>query len=165
MDVDRDSLVDDLTDTNGNGLADIVEEELGGVPLPIPDTDNDGTPDFLDSDSDNDGVADTNETIGGLDVDGDGIHDDSEDLNGDGVADSCQLLTGVPVEILDSDGDGVFDHLDSVDNTGGGGGCSLLPVNSSKAETTDLLVTILSFLLALDTLFLIRYINKVKANY
>jgi len=142
MDVDRDSLVDDLTDTNGNGLADIVEEELGGVPLPIPDTDNDGTPDFLDRDSDNDGVADTNETIGGLDVDGDGIHDDSEDLNGDGVADSCELLVGVPVEFLDSDGDGISDHLDSVDKTGGGGGCSVASVGTTSSIPLYLLVPV-----------------------
>jgi len=114
--------VDNFVDTNNNGLNDANEPLLGGVALPIPDTDSDGTPDFLDTDSDNDGVSDANEILGAIDVDGDGINDDSADLNGDGVADSCHPATGVPIEFLDSDGDGIPNHLDS---TNSGNGCSL----------------------------------------
>lgn len=114
-------MVDDPTDKNENGLADIVEEELGGDSLPLIDTDNDGTPDFLDEDSDGDGICDVIEA-GGIDEDGDCILDDSEDLNGDGVADSVHPDTGEPLQFQDSDGDGIFDHLD---NTSQGGGCSV----------------------------------------
>jgi len=126
LDEDRDCVVDNFADSDEDGLNDAQDPDQGGVALPLTDTDNDEAPDFVDSDSDNDGVTDANETMGGLDVDGDGVQDDSEDLNGDGVADSCHPATGTPVEFLDSDGDGIFDHLDSNDNTPqGGGGCSI----------------------------------------
>ena len=80
--------------------------------LALPDTDGDGTPDFLDKDSDNDGMTDTNETAGCEDANDDGIHDDSADANNDGLADSVHPETGTPCIILDTDGDGLPDHLD-----------------------------------------------------
>ena len=129
-DRDRDGISDDFVDVDMDGLHDEHDPDQGGMKLPLPDTDNDGTPDFLDTDSDDDGVTDTNETIGGRDVDGDGIYDDSEDLNGDGLADDCHPATGNPLEFLDTDGDGIFDHLDSNNTTSQGGGCSVAPVGN-----------------------------------
>jgi hypothetical protein len=141
VDEDRDCVADDFTDSDKDGLNDQQNPDLGGTPLPLPDTDNDGVPDFLDTDSDNDGVVDTNETVGGMDVDGDGILDDSEDLNKDGLADSVDPHTGTPLEFLDSDGDGIFDHLDVNDNTGqGGGGCSIAATGAKTSMPLYLLI-------------------------
>ncbi len=47
-----------ITDANNNGLDDNYESSQGGTDLTPPDTDSDGTPDYLDSDSDNDRVSD-----------------------------------------------------------------------------------------------------------
>jgi hypothetical protein len=141
LDEDRDCVVDSFIDLDGDGLNDAQDTDQGGVEITLTDTDDDGTPDFLDPDSDNDGVADTNETAGGIDVDGDGIHDDSEDLSGDGVADSCQPGTGIPIQFLDSDGDGILDHLDSNDNTGqGNGGCSIAAAGVKTSMPLYLLI-------------------------
>lgn len=134
-DSDRDGMSDNYVDSDGDGLHDEHDEDYVGNVLDCPDTDGDGVPDFLDTDSDGDGVADANETIGGMDVDGDGIHDDSEDLNGDGLADSVHPDTGDPLAFMDSDGDGIFDHLDSSDATGGvSGGCSIASVGSTTTS-------------------------------
>ncbi len=140
IDDDRDCVVDDPTDTNENGLADIVEEELGGRPLRLMHTDNDGRPDFLDEDSDGDGICDVIEA-GGVDEDGDCIHDDSEDLNGDGLADSLHPDTGTPLQFQDSYGDGIFDHLDK--NSQGGGGCSIASVGTKYSFPVYCLVPVL----------------------
>ncbi len=133
---------DNYVDSDGDGLHDEHDEDNVGNVLECPDTDGDGVPDFLDTDSDNDGVADANETIGGMDVDGDGIHDDSEDLNGDGLADSVHPDTGIPLIIIDTDGDGIPNHLDANDNTGGGG-CSVVAAGGvKKSMPLYLLITL-----------------------
>jgi hypothetical protein len=51
--------VDVFLDTNGNGLHDEYDPEVGGSPLPLPDSDGDGIPDFLDN-VHNDGVQEDN---------------------------------------------------------------------------------------------------------
>ena len=98
------------TDANGDGIDDDAT---------FPDTDGDGIPDFRDTDSDNDGVADALEGgASGTDSDQDGIDDafdvDSTlgtDANGDGIDDAAS-----PV---DSDNDGTPDYLDlDSDNDG-----------------------------------------------
>ena len=72
-----------------------------------------GTPDYLDLDSDNDGLPDAFESgVTGIDTDGDGIDDAFDvdaitggvDTNNDGVDDNAAAL--------DTDGDGQPDHLD-----------------------------------------------------
>jgi len=101
IDSDSDGIVDYLDlDSDNDAIPDTVEAQLtsgyddendgdvsddtndSGVPpygLLIPvDTDDDGTPDYLDSDSDNDGVTDINEnglTLTNTDDDHDGIDD------------------------------------------------------------------------------------------
>ena len=61
----------------------------GGKPSDMPDFDGDGIPNFLDLDSDNDGIPDLIE-MGGVDADGDGKVDvpgEWTDSNGDGIHD------------------------------------------------------------------------------
>ncbi len=69
MDIDNNGLVDGLSDVNGDGLHDSYFLS----PLPIPDSDDDKLPDYLDLDSDDDGVLDIDEGI--KDSDNDGIPD------------------------------------------------------------------------------------------
>jgi large repetitive protein len=123
---DHDGRVDGAV--SANGVADVVEDFLdSGVVKRAIDTDSDQLPDFLDADSDGDGVADSADarprddkrcrdsdddgcddcTSGkddvkndGPDSDGDGVCDASSDRDGDGVPD---------VTDLDDDGDGILD--------------------------------------------------------
>jgi hypothetical protein len=75
------------------------------------DTDGDGTPDYLDEDSDGDGILDIDE--GGGDIDNDGIPNNQDtDADGDGIDDIAEGAG-------DDDGDGIPDYLDSdADNDG-----------------------------------------------
>ena len=103
-DADNDDQVDDFIDTNNDGL----DDTLAASPLPLPDSDNNGIPDYRDNgDLDNDGIVDTID----LDTDNDGIPDsvenedeDMKDTDGDGIPDSRDL---------DSDNDGLFDLAES----------------------------------------------------
>lgn len=107
VDLNTDGRLDDITDTNGNGLADHLERK----PLGIPDTDKDGIPDYLDLDSDNDGLLDRIESGG--DFDGDKIPDFRDmDSDNDWIADGIEGL-------LDSDKDGIPNYLDA-DSDGDG---------------------------------------------
>jgi hypothetical protein len=104
-------------DANHNGVDDAYEG------IAMRDTDRDGIPDYLDADSDNDGVSDVREmllvALLGADTDGDGIDDAIDvdatggvDANGDGVDDS-------KVRFVDTDGDSVPDYMDAdSDNDG-----------------------------------------------
>jgi outer membrane protein OmpA-like peptidoglycan-associated protein len=116
-----------------NGVADSVEDRVdsGVVTAPI-DTDGDKLPDFLDVDSDADGVQDGDDerpldTKHCRDTDNDGCDDctsgkddvknDGRDQDGDGRCDPPvdRDLDGIPnVDDLDDDGDGI---LDSDENT------------------------------------------------
>lgn len=130
-DYDRDGLVFSgvaWSDSNGNGMHDAFEG-LTGL-----DTDGDGTPDYLDLDSDNDSIFDVveNDGFGDLDIDGDGVGDGNDagtgiandNFDNDGLlalidgndndADSDDHGAGYngynfPV---DTDGDGIPDYLD-----------------------------------------------------
>ncbi|MFS4417967.1 gliding motility-associated C-terminal domain-containing protein [Maribacter sp. 2307ULW6-5] len=110
-DDDGDGIIDGFTDADGNGLDDATQT----TPLPTEDTDGDGTPDYLDLDSDNDGIPDVTEA-GGTDADGDGVIDGFTDANNDGLDDAT---AATPLENPDSDGDGIVDVLDlDSDNDG-----------------------------------------------
>jgi len=65
-DLDGSGTIDNFTDLDADGIDDAV----AAVPAMIIDTDGDGSPDYRDLDSDNDGVSDIEET-GGIDADGD----------------------------------------------------------------------------------------------
>jgi len=137
-DVDRDGLSDNFVDIDMDGLHDEHDPDQTGNILALPDTDNDGTPDFLDLDSDNDGMTDAEEA-GGLDENGDGIHDEAEDLNRDGLADACHPDTGTPLPILDLNSNGVPDHLEAESN-GGSNSCSLAEPGASPSIPLYLLI-------------------------
>ncbi|WP_459471052.1 invasin domain 3-containing protein [Aquirufa beregesia] len=94
-------------DVNGNGLADFLE----GNPAPVPDTDKDGTPDYIDLDSDGDGVADKIELTNDPDKDGRPNYRD-KDSDGDWLGDSDERDT-------DNDGDRIANYLDD-DSDGDG---------------------------------------------
>jgi hypothetical protein len=116
-DSDSDGLSDNFVDVDMDGHHDEHDPDQTGNNLPLTDTDKDGTPDFLDPDSDNDGRTDAEEA-GGLDEDGDGIHEEIEDLNSDGLSDACHPDTGAPLPILDLNSNGVPDHLEAKSNDG-----------------------------------------------
>ncbi|OBQ55055.1 choice-of-anchor D domain-containing protein [Tamlana sp. s12] len=119
--------------TSGNGILNGPVNTSNGLMThagvnPIPDSDGDGIPDYLDLDSDNDGVFDVDEYGGGNnivttfqhgdgDISGNGVGDGSEtetfrerDLDGDGVADAVGF------------GDGILDIFDFAQGTYGTAG-------------------------------------------
>ncbi len=148
-----------MTDTDGDGLTNQYDTDNGGSPLPIPNTDGDAVPDYLDIDSDNDGITDNVEaqsTNGytaptGMDTDMDGLDDayDGEDDAMAGPADG----PGRPLRPIninsdnssapdytdtDSDDDGVPDSIEGHDTDGDGVADAGSPANTGVAGgTTD----------------------------
>ncbi|MGJ8659818.1 gliding motility-associated C-terminal domain-containing protein [Cellulophaga fucicola] len=116
-------------DENGNGLDDAYETDgnLGIFPV---DTDGDSLPDYLDEDSDNDGVSDA---IEANDTDSNGIPDNTfvgSDKDNDGLDDGFEGATSIdddkndeiddPINDLpNSDGDGESDYRDTDDDGDG----------------------------------------------
>ncbi|QEP42085.1 DUF5011 domain-containing protein [Ectothiorhodospiraceae bacterium BW-2] len=76
------------------------------------DTDNDGTPDSIDTDDDNDGLSDIEEQQLGTDP----LKADSDN---DGVNDSIDLFPLDSTESIDTDGDGTGNNADSDDDNDG----------------------------------------------
>ncbi len=97
IDADNDGVVDG-PDADGDGIQDSADGNdavFGDANTPAPkDTDSDGTPDYRDLDSDNDGTKDIIEGGHGfLDQDGDGRVDNPSDPDGDGIANNGGLDT------------------------------------------------------------------------
>ena len=122
-------------DTNGDGVIDSTDTGFADVdgdgmsdntePTTEPDYDGDGNPDYLDIDSDNDGIFDVVEGgDGNLDTNGDGVIDSTDtgytDADGDGMADTAEPTIrarfdgdGSPDYLdIDSDNDGIFDVVE-----------------------------------------------------
>jgi len=100
-DTDKDGLVASgigWLDANGNGMHDAYENASGL------DTDNDGTPDYIDLDSDNDSIFDVVENDGNGDL----------DINGDGVGNGIDAGTGIAND--DFDDDGILALIDNNDD-------------------------------------------------
>ena len=109
-----------ITDTDGDGWSNIADKENGGVQLPVPNTDGSGLPNYLDLDSDNDGLTDVFEA-GGSDPDnngqiGTGTGAAITDTDNDGLAD---LVEGTALSLTDTDGDTKPNYIDiDADNDG-----------------------------------------------
>ncbi|MEZ4961538.1 MAG: SdrD B-like domain-containing protein [Saprospiraceae bacterium] len=89
----------------------------GGLTTDNRDADGDTVPDFLDSDSDNDGIADLIEA-GGIDTDGDGrieMTGTFVDINGDGYHD---VYASNPLIVTDGDGAKDDDRAEDTDGNG-----------------------------------------------
>ncbi len=115
---DHDSGPVDLTDTDGDTIAD-AHEGAGRV-----DTDGDGTPDSEDLDSDGDGIPDAEEAGDAdpatrpVDTDGDGIPDFQDyDSDNDGLPDGEEVAAGTDPRNPDTDGDGADDLVETVAGT------------------------------------------------
>jgi hypothetical protein len=111
-----------------------IDTSIGGVPNP--DVNNDGTPNYLSTDSDGDGIPDDYEHDGSgvpnRDEDGDGKDNFvDEDSDNDGISDDYAWDgPGVPTENVngdpkdnfvdeDSDGDGIPDRVEGKDDVDG----------------------------------------------
>lgn len=81
------------SDSDGDGIDDAYDPDNGGSTPPITDTDGDEIPDYIDDDSDNDGIPDITE---GHDHDDDGIPDtvpSGEDSDNNGIDDAFDGIT------------------------------------------------------------------------
>lgn len=104
-DADTDGRIDGFVDLNGDGL----DDGVAAVPFDIDDIDEDGFPDHLDLDTDNDGIFDLQEA-GGVDSNNDGLVDGFADTNQNGIPDTADaaLIGG-----SDADNDGIIDIADA----------------------------------------------------
>jgi hypothetical protein len=137
-DVDGDGRIDGFADADNDGFADSVDTDDSntlapldgaGTPLPQDDFDNDGIPNFIDIDSDNDGITDATENGGG-DDNADGEINGFTDSNGDGLDDTVAAnpLTppnsdnnpadGVDYLDIDADDDGIPDNIEAQPTVG-----------------------------------------------
>jgi len=137
-------------DSDGDGILDSIECEL--FPF-CADTDADRTPDYMDTDSDNDGIPDATEVrTSGTDSDFDGIDDnfdidsfisgvDALDLNADGIIDTHPLDSDGDAEPdyqdTDSDNDGIDDATEGTTDTDGDGIPDYVDVDSTGPGAGD----------------------------
>jgi VCBS repeat-containing protein len=83
------TVLTDTRDSDGDGISDKNESRASNLYPTSVDTDNDGTPDYLDTDSDGDTIEDSVEGV--ADSDGDGIADFREtDSDNDGLDDKYE---------------------------------------------------------------------------
>ena len=165
IDVDSDGIPNRLDlDSDGDGIPDNVEAQAtdnyiapvgdaganGGLDsaygggLTPQDTDSDSTPDYLDTDSDNEGNNDTTEAgliLANNDADNDGLDDavdatadysdpggtidgaanlpDSDNDAGNSITENVDFRDSVTVVVVDTDGDGIPDSTDIDDDNDG----------------------------------------------
>ncbi|MCM5664202.1 LamG-like jellyroll fold domain-containing protein [Galbibacter mesophilus] len=146
-DTDNDGIVNKLDlDSDNDGIPDNVEAQTsigyispsgnysegidnsyGTNGLTPVDTENDGTPDYLDADSDNEGSNDTVEaglTLSNTDTDNDGLDNTTDATTGysdpSGTIDNPLTSTGGSIALPDTDADantgGDVDFRDAIDN-------------------------------------------------
>ncbi|MCO4747346.1 MAG: hypothetical protein KC912_21280 [Proteobacteria bacterium] len=113
-------LTNEVPDETADGIDDDndgqIDENVGQRNTP------DGIPNYLDDDSDGDGISDADEWRDGPDANGDGVPDFldcddastgcGEDADGDGVSSCDELAFGMNPVNPDSDGDGVPDGVE-----------------------------------------------------
>ncbi len=142
VDANGDGIIDGFTDANGDGM----DDATAITALPVDDTDGDGVLDYLDIDSDNDGINDLVEA-GGVDANDDGVVDGFTDTNNDGFDDTVAAsplanpntdVTGNNnVTDFDSDGDGIPDALEGNVDTDGDGVPNYLDLDSDNDGLPD----------------------------
>lgn len=115
--------------SNADGNNDGLDDTYGPNGLIPVDSDSDTTPDYMDTDSDNEGADDTTEagiTLSGSDADGDGLDNTSDTTTGyadpGGNIDNPLNTNGGSIALPDSDSDantisGDVDFRDSVDDS------------------------------------------------
>jgi hypothetical protein len=103
-DEDNDGRIDNPLDLNDDG----IDDAIALLPFTIAVSDNDGSADYLDVDSDADGLFDLAEA-GGQDLDGNGIVDSMTDNDQDAIPDSVDVTYTFGD---DADGDGIDDRMD-----------------------------------------------------
>ncbi|WP_436516632.1 T9SS type A sorting domain-containing protein [Ekhidna sp. To15] len=133
IDSDDDGITDDVeaqtiagfiaptgTDTDGDGWDDSYDSDNGGTAIILLDSDSDTSEDFIDTDSDDDGVLDRVES---RDADSDGVADElpsGSDSDNDGLDDSFDTDNGGSSPATpDTDADGGVDFRD-IDDDGDG---------------------------------------------
>ena len=99
-------------DANLDGLDDIFDSISTNL-----DTDGDGVKNYLDYDSDNDGIFDSTEAGHNLDLNFDGVIDVFKDINQNGLADALENDTSIQTlslnyTISDTDEDKIFNFVD-----------------------------------------------------
>ncbi|WP_420573733.1 gliding motility-associated C-terminal domain-containing protein [Kordia sp.] len=140
LDADNDGIYDTVetggTDANNDGIADGTPDSVTGVPSSAGTgvsnpTDTDGNvgenlPDFLDSDSDDDGCSDANEAYNNSTADGgDGgqYGTDPAAVNANGLVIGADYTTGTNINVttvgIDIDGDGLIGGCDDDDDGDG----------------------------------------------
>ncbi|MRI01967.1 hypothetical protein GH721_15595 [Kriegella sp. EG-1] len=133
IDTDGNGRIDNFIDADNDGFADSVDTDDSttpaildgtGIPLAKNDFDNDGTPNYLDIDSDNDGITDATENSGG-DDNADGEINGFTDSNGDGLDDATAASPLTPPNTdgntnddvdyldIDADDDGLPDNIEA----------------------------------------------------
>ncbi len=134
---DDEALLDDDFDTIPN----YVECPTG---IPCVNTDGDPNPNYLDTDSDNDGILDDHETV--TDTDGDNIPNYiDEDSDNDGIKDENEKETDFDGDLipnyldLDSDGDSIPDAEEGDSDQDGDGQPNYLDLDSDNDGVTDTL--------------------------
>ena len=116
VDANGNGKIDNFIDSDGDGLSDNVDTYINafngayntGLGLGRIDLDGDGVPNFLDLDSDNDGIPDVVEVLG-PDANNNGIIDGFVDANGDGLHDGYINGTALLITGVDGNGDGRAD--------------------------------------------------------
>ena len=121
----------------------VTDQDQTAVELnPAGDIDGDGTPDYLDTDSDGDGIS--NEDEGEGDTDNDGVPDYLDtDSDGDGIPDLEEGSgdtdnDGIPDYLdTDSDGDGIPDEVESAEDRDADGTPNYLDLDSDDDTIED----------------------------
>lgn len=138
LDTDEDGTIDaldndeEITDSDNDGLSDALEAQLNTNPIKI-DTDGDGINDALEVgknistplDTDLDGIIDALDTVDDSDSDSDGLTDTQEiklgsnpkeaDSDDDGINDKEEIGTDID-NPLDTDSDGILNIVDKDDD-------------------------------------------------
>ncbi|MEH6647266.1 Hint domain-containing protein [Sulfitobacter sp.] len=133
------------SDTDGDGVDDAYDATpttgaAGSNGLIPVDTDSDGAADYLDTDSENDGILDVDEAGHGISQ---AVIDASGDSDGDGIMDAVDDVPGWDVNDLDVDGAGNFTLADSDNDVAADGSDALPMINDldfRDAGTPDYIV-------------------------